>query len=311
MYKGNLLKHLRAFSHTATSGSVSAAAQQLFLSQPSVSQQIQALEIELGQALFERQGPKLRLTQAGQMLLDMAAPLVERLDALPDEFADAYGQLDGGDIRIAAGESTILHLLPPMVQRFRVKYPGIRVHLKNVTGADGLGKLRAGKVDFAVGSMLQVPDDIDYRPLYSYKPMLICPLQHPLGRRRHVDLADISPYGMILPPQRLTTHALIDKVFQQHRLPLQVTMEVGGWEIIKKYVAAGMGISIVTGICLTVRDRQQLIVRDVSQWFASRSYGLVTRRGAYLSPQARRFIDMMTTMPAAATMAAHEFATAN
>ena len=302
MYKGNLLKHLRAFTHTASSGSVSAAARQLYLSQPSVTQQIQALEAELGQALFERQGPKMRLTQAGETLREIAAPLVARLDALPDEFADAYGQLDDGEIRIAAGESTILHLLPSMVRRFRSKYPGIRVQLKNVTGTDGLRMLRANKVDFAVGSMLQVPDDVKYRPLYSYKPMLICPLKHPLGRLRHFDLADISPYGMILPPQRLSTYALIDKVFQQHKLPLLVTMEVGGWEIIKRYVAAGMGISIVTSICLTERDRQQLIVRDVSKWFASRSYGLVTRRGAYLSPQARRFIDMMTSMPQAATI---------
>ncbi|MDX1626332.1 MAG: LysR family transcriptional regulator, partial [Wenzhouxiangellaceae bacterium] len=119
MYKGNLLKHLRAFCQTARSGSVSAAADALYLSQPSISQQVRALEDGLGHKLFERQGPKMRLTPAGRTLLELARPLVDRLDALPDEFARAYGRLDSGEIRIAAGESTILHLLPALLQRFR------------------------------------------------------------------------------------------------------------------------------------------------------------------------------------------------
>jgi len=294
MYKGNLLKHLRAFCQAARLGSVSAAADALFLSQPSVSQQIRALEDELAQKLFERQGPRMHLTPAGKTLLELARPLVDRMDALPDEFARAFGRLDSGEVRIAAGESTILHLLPSLVQRFRQKHPGIYVHLNNVTGADGLGMLRSDQVDFAVGSMIDVPDDIRYRPIYSFRPVLIAARDHPLARRRALSLADISPFGLILPPKRLTTYTLIDRVFQKHRLPFRVTMEVGGWEVIKRYVARGLGISIVTSICLTEADRDQLITRDVSEWFPKRTYGVVLRKGAYLTPQARRFIELMS-----------------
>jgi len=294
MYKGNLLKHLRAFCQTARLGSVSGAADVLYLSQPSVSQQIRALESGLGQQLFERQGPKMHLTPAGKTLLRMGRPLVDQLDALPDEFARAFGRLDSGEVRIAAGESTILHLLPSLVQRFRQKHPGIFVHLHNVTGADGLGMLRSDQVDFAVGSMIDVPEDIRYRPIYSFRPVLIASRDHPLARRSKLTLADISPYGLILPPKRLTTYTLIDRVFQKHKLPFRVTMEVGGWEVIKRYVAGGMGISIVTSICLDDADRDRLVTRDVSQWFSKRTYGVVTRKGAYLTPQARRFIELMS-----------------
>jgi len=294
MYKGNLLKHLRAFCQAARLGSVSAAADALYLSQPSISQQIRALEDELGQQLFERRGPRMHLTPAGRTLFDMARPLVDQLDALPDEFSRAYGRLDSGEVRIAAGESTILHMLPSLVQRFRQRHPGIFVHLHNVTGADGLGMLRSDQVDFAVGSMIDVPDDIGYRPIYSFSPVLIASRDHPLARRSSITLADISPHGLILPPKRLTTYTLIDRVFQKHKLPFRVTMEVGGWEVIKRYVARGMGISIVTSICLTEADRDQLITRDVSQWFPKRTYGVVVRKGAYLTPQARRFIDLMS-----------------
>ncbi|MGY6630746.1 MAG: LysR family transcriptional regulator [Wenzhouxiangella sp.] len=294
MYKGNLLKHLRAFIQTARSGSVSAAADKLFLSQPSISQQIRALEEELGRPLFERHGPRMQLTAAGKALLEMARPMVDRLDALPDEFARRYGSLDSGEIRVAAGESTIMHLLPPILMRFRRKHPGIFVHLHNVTGADGLGMLRRDEVDFAVGSMLDVPNDIDYQPIYHFRPALIMSRDHPLSRKRQIGLADISPHGLILPPRRLTTFQMIDMTFKQHRLPFRVTLEVGGWEVIKKYVSLGMGISIVTSICLTDTDRQQLLVRDMSDYFPMRSYGVVLRRGAYLSPQSERFIDLMS-----------------
>jgi len=294
MYKGNLLKHLRAFIETARTGSVSSAARRLFLSQPSISQQIRALEDELNRTLFERHGPKMRLTPAGKALLDMARPLVDRLDALPDNFARRYGSLEGGEIRMAAGESTIMHLLPSLLMRFRRKHPGIFVHLHNVTGADGLGMIRADQVDFAVGSMLEVPDDIDYRPIYHFKPVLIMHPDHPLARKRSPTLADISPHGLILPPQRLTTYQLVDMVFQKHGLPFRVTLEVGGWEVIKKYVGLGMGLSIVTGICISQADRQRLAIRDMSNYFPRRSYGVVMRRGTYLSPQAERFIDMMS-----------------
>jgi len=92
----------------------------------------------------------------------------------------------------------------------------------------------------------------------------------------------------------LTTYTLIDRVFQKHRLPFRVTMEVGGWEVIKRYVARGLGVSIVTSICLTEADRDQLITHDVSQWFPKRTYGVVMRKGAYLTPQARRFIELMS-----------------
>lgn len=294
MYAGNLLKQLRAFIHTAQLGSVSLAAERLYLSQPSISQQIRALETGFGQVLFDRHGARLRLTPAGKALLDMATPIVERMDRLPEAFQRQYGSLDSGEIRIAAGESTILHLLPPLIMRFRRQHPGIAVGLRNVTGVDGLGMIRRGEVDFAVGSMLDTPEDIDYQPIYHFKPVLIMHPDHPLAGRSTLSLADISPHGLILPPRRLTTFQMIDLVFQRHGLPYRVTMEVGGWEVIKRYVAAGMGLSITTQLCIDRRDSDRLVTRDMSAYFPSRSYGVVMRRGGYLSPASQRFVDLMS-----------------
>jgi DNA-binding transcriptional LysR family regulator len=72
-----------------------------------------------------------------------------------------------------------------------------------------------------------------------------------------------------------------------------VALEVGGWEVIKQYVAMGMGISIVPALCLHDADREKLVTRSMSAWFPERSYGVIVRRGRFLSPQARAFIELI------------------
>jgi DNA-binding transcriptional LysR family regulator len=290
-YKQNRLKQLRAFCQVARMLSVSKAAEKLFLSQPSVSLQIQALERELGATLFERRGPRMRLTPEGGVLLELVGPLVQNMDALAETFAAHCGRLDKGELHIAAGESTILYLLPDFIRRFGADYPGISLKLHNVTGRDGLAMLRGDEVDFAVGSMIEIPDDIVYRPSFTYDPLLITAPDHPLAHKKEVTLADISPHGLILPPRHLSTWRIVDYAFQQQNVPYRVALEAGGWEVIKRYVAMGMGVSIVTGICITPQDKLATI--PLTRYFPKRSYGLVLRRGKFLSPPARRFIDMM------------------
>ena len=292
-YRGERLKSLRAFCQTARLGSVSRAAEALFLSQPAVSLQVKALERSLGERLFERRGRRLNLTRAGEVLYELALPLVDELDGLEERFRSRLGGLSAGELHIAAGSSTILYLLPPLVQAFRAAFPHQRLELHNVTGVDGLALLRSDAVDFAVGSMLEVPRDLDYAPVYRFEQMLITPRDHPLAGREKIRIEDLSPYGLILPPRRLTTYRLVDMVFQKRRVPYTVALEVGGWEVIKQYVAMGLGISIVTGFCLTEADRERLAVHEIGDYFPPRSYGVVVRKGKYLSEPARGFLDQV------------------
>ncbi|HSM10774.1 MAG TPA: LysR family transcriptional regulator [Lysobacter sp.] len=292
-YKGDRMKPLRAFCQTARLGSVSRAAEALFLSQPAVTLQLQALEREMGVRLLERSGRRLTLTREGQELYELARPLVEGLDGLGGALRERLRGLDAGELNVAAGSSTILYLLPKIIEAYRAAQPAVRLRLHNVTGAGGLDLLRSDAVDLAVGSMLDVPADLDYAPIYRFDPMLITARDHPLARKPDLALQDLSPYGLILPPQRLTTYRLVDLVFQQNRVPYTVALEVGGWEVIKQYVAMDMGISIVTAICLTDADRERLAARSLARYFPARSYGVVVRKGKYLSPQARAFTELI------------------
>ncbi|PZU27530.1 MAG: LysR family transcriptional regulator [Stenotrophomonas sp.] len=266
-YKSDRLKPLRAFLQTVRLGSVSRASEALFVSQPAVSLQLQALERELGVVLFERSGRRLVPTREGQLLYDMAQPLVESLDGLLPRFREKVSGLDAGELNIAANSSTILYLLPKIVENFRQQHPDVRLTLHNAISADGTDLLRSDAADLAIGSMMDVPADLSYAPVYRFEQVLITPPDHPLAKKKNLTLEDLSPWPLILPPRRQITWRLVDLVF--------------------------MGISIVTALCLNDSDRDKLATRAMSDYFPSRSYGVVVRRGKVLSPQARAFVELI------------------
>jgi DNA-binding transcriptional LysR family regulator len=287
----NRLQNLRSFCYTVQAGSISKAAERSSLSQPSVSLQIQALEQELKTTLFQRRGPKIKLTPEGQTLYQLAWPLVDAIDSLPGSFQLSRQGLETGRLNIAAGESTILYILPGVIREYAQAYPGIELKLQNVTGRDGLKMLRNDVVDLAVGSMIEVPDDILYHPTFSYDPVLITSLGHPLSQKPKVTIKDVARYPLILPPQHLTTWRVVDYVFQKYHLNYRVALEAGGWEVIKRYVELGLGISIVTGICLT--GEEKLAAIPFNRYFPKRTYGIVQHKGKLLSPPAARFVEMI------------------
>jgi DNA-binding transcriptional LysR family regulator len=290
-YKQNRLQQLRGFCYAARTKSISKAAEKMHLSQPSVSLQIKALETELGTQLFTRRGPRIELTHDGQRLLELARPLVESIDRLDENFASLRDSADRGVVSIAAGGSTIQYLLPRVVEKFTHECPQVDVRLHNVTGKAGLALLREGEVDFAVGPMLETPPDIKFHPLVTYEPMLITRHDHPLAAQSRVTLKDIAKYPLILPPKNQSTYRVVEMVFAEHSLEYDVKLEVGGYDVIKKYVELGLGISIVMSHCLTGADHLHSV--PLGRWFPKRTYGLVLRKGAALSPAAERFVEMM------------------
>ena len=122
--------------------------------------------------------------------------------------------------------------------------------------------------------------------------MLITARDHPLAAKPKVTIKDVAQFPLILPPQHLTTWRVVDYVFHKYGLNYRVALEAGGWEVIKRYVALGLGISIVTSICLS--GKEDLAAIPFNRYFPQRTYGVVQRKGKLASPQAVRFIEMLT-----------------
>lgn len=292
-YKGSRYKQLRAFVHTVKSGSLSRASEALFISQPSVSLQLQALERELGVSLLERRRRRIQLTEAGEVLYELARPLIEGWESLERRFQARVQGLTAGRLTVVAGASTLQYLLPRYVSRFRERYPDVQLQLISMTEREGMAMLRDDRADLLVGSMLDVPADLNWAPVFHYDPMLVTPADHPLLGRPVLALDDLSGYGLILPPDRQATYRLVDLIFQQQQVPYHVAIEIGGWEAIKQYVALGMGITIMPGLCVTEADQGRLGIRNIRQLLPRRSYGVALRRGKFLSTEARNFVDLL------------------
>jgi DNA-binding transcriptional LysR family regulator len=290
-YKQNRLQQLRGFYYAAKAKSVSKAAERMALSQPSVSLQIKALERELRAELFQRRGPKIELTRDGEQLLQLARPLVEAIDHLEETFESVRDSIERGTVNIAAGGSTIQYLLPQYIAKYAKQFPEVDLRLHNVTGKAGLVLLRQDEVDFAIGPMLELPPDIEFHPIVTYEPMLITPTDHELAHRTRLSLKDIARYPLILPPKAQSTYRFVEEVFERHSLPLNIRLEVGGYDVIKRYVELGLGISIVMSHCLQNSDR--LHSASLRRWFGKRPYGVVLRRGRSFSPAAAHFVNMI------------------
>ena len=175
--------------------------------------------------LFERSGRRLVPSREGQLLYEMAQPLVENLDGLEARFRDKVRGLDAGELNIAANSSTILYLLPKIVERFRLHHPDVRLTLHNAISADGTDLLREDAADLAIGSMTDVPADLTYAPAYRFEQVLIAPHDHPLAKGGELELADIALSAGAA--AEAADHRLVDQVFQRHRIAYTVALEVG------------------------------------------------------------------------------------
>jgi DNA-binding transcriptional LysR family regulator len=289
----NLIKELRAFCVTKEEESISKAAEVLFSSQPTVSLQIKNLENELGIRAFERRGPKLKLTTQGQILYNIAQPLVQQLDHLKENFDAQYGDLTSGSLTVAAEESTILYILPEVIRKFTEQYPGIKLKISNVTGRDGKAILLANEVDFLINSMLGVPDSIEYTPFVEYPPVLITQKDHPLAKKKDFHIKDIENYGLILPPAHYSSWQIAKMVLALQGVNYKVAMEAGGWEVVKRYVGFGLGIAIVTDICFREHEKERLHAIPLTEHFPKRKYGVAVPKNKILSAPARRFIEIL------------------
>lgn len=149
------------------------------------------------------------------------------------------------------------------------------------------------KVDFVVGFMFDVFNDIVWVLIYYYDLMLIMLLDYLLVVKVIVMLEDFLLYGLILLLQWLFIYWLVDLVFQQCQVLYYVVIEVGGWDVIKEYVVMGLGILVVIGICIIEVDCLWLVVCNMKQYFLQCVYGVVMCKGKFFSIEVCVFIDLI------------------
>ena len=263
----------------------------LGVSQPAVSRQVRTLEEELSVVLFDRKGPKISLTPAGHRLLRLAAPFVEGMDRLPDTFSEIYRGAVSGELEIAAGQTTAAFLLPRYLTRFRERHPEVRVNLRVGSGYQRMSWLRSYDVDIALVALDVPPADVESVSLFVSRSVLITPENHPLAGKLAFDLHEAARFPAVAHSTGHFVRQFGELHLRQYGFAPNVVVEVDGWAMIKLYVEAGLGISIVPEICLAEGDRVWRIPFD--RFAPPRPYALVRRRDDLLPLAARYFVDVV------------------
>ena len=289
--KRDRLRQLQAFCCAARFGSMTRAAERLLISQPAVSLHVRELEHELDTALFERNGPRIALSPAGERFYELAVPLVDGMDGLTRELARDLDHLGSGELRVASGDGGANFVLPRIVRRLRGDHPGIRVRLRACRLGPGLDLLLAEAVDLVFGAREPVSTEFEYRPLFSYDLVLVTARDHPLAGRNSVTLEEIADNPVIVPDFGTYSRQGGEEPLRHLDIEANVTIVVGGWDVVEHYVASGLGVALCPSFC--VSEGSGVSVVPLEQYFAKRSYGWFKRLGKPLSWPARRLVEAM------------------
>jgi len=283
-----------SFSQVAKLRSFTKAAQATFRTQSAISQQIKALEEELGCQLFERIGrSSVNLTSAGESFLKFAVTLLDSYDQLITEINELKGE-KGGRIRLAGPFETLYYLIPNNLQRFSREYPDVELSLIDCTTTDIIRIIRYGEVDFAIAIEYMVPDDLFTVRWKKSERFLMIPVGHPLSRVNRISFTQIVQYPLILPPKSYPIRKRFDEKVKQLNLKCNILIETPNVMLCAECVELGLGISIIgEGLCqYLMREKRKIVFLPLKNHLESDHFALVMRKDKKLSSYQRAFVNI-------------------
>lgn len=241
---GMHVRDVRWFLAVVDAGTVSAAADRVFVSQPGLSRAIDRLEEELGARLFARDGRRLRLSAAGTAFIGPAQQLVEREDAARAAVA-RLADPDHGEVRLAFLHTLGTWLVPDLLRRYRTLRPEVRFRLQQNGAEPVVAAVRAREVDLGFVSPRPGGRDLAWERLDVERLCLAVPSDHPLARRRRATLADLRSGPLITFVRGHGLRGITDELCARAGVEPRYAFESEEPGTVRGLVAAGLGIAVV------------------------------------------------------------------
>ena len=293
------LRQLEVFEAIARLGSFTRAAEELFLTQPTVSMQIKKLADAVGMPLFEQVGKKVYLTDAGRALHVFTRELLDHFARFEMTLADMKG-LKQGTLRLAV-VTTAKYFAPRLLGPFCQEYPGIDVSLKVSNRERILERLAENQDDLYI--LGQPPEEIDAvaEPFLDNPLVVLAPAKHPLTGKKRIPLARLAEEPFLLREPGSGTRKALERLLADHGLSIKVRMELGSNEAIKQAIVGGLGVSVLSRHTLALdAPMGQLAILDVAGFPIERQWYVAYPAGKQLSIVARTFLDYLKQAPALA-----------
>jgi DNA-binding transcriptional LysR family regulator len=237
------LDNLKTFLEVARLGSFSRAAEKVLRSQPAVSAQIRQLEQEYGKRLFDRNAKSVRLTPAGEIVFDYAQQLL----TLQTRAQQAVAEQDGirsGTLSIGANEGTFLYVLPRVLAKYHKQFPKVKISVYRSFTHKVTTKVEEGAVDLGILTMPVKSPSLEVIPVFRDRILLMAGSASPLFGKKTATLEEFAAQPIIL-PKTGSIRKLMEKNLRPFRDNLNVTMELTSVVMIKRFVRAGFGVSLI------------------------------------------------------------------
>lgn len=272
-------RHIRTFHEVVRTGSYSAAARVLGYTQPAVTQQMKALERDVGSALFVRVGRGMRLTEAGEALSRHASSILDSMSAAQEQM-NALTRLRSGRVRLCAFPSANSTLVPETLARLAASHPGIRVDLLEDEPPESLRRLARGECDVSLaftypGLRQHVPAELVEIPLLEDQLTVLLPRAHTLARRRMVRLADLAGERWIAGCPRCRAN-LLHECAEVGFVP-DIAFMTDDNLAVQSLVAEGLGVAMIPALVLNFMRHEKVAGRPLQPFSRRKIFAYVLR----------------------------------
>ncbi|MCX7718217.1 MAG: LysR substrate-binding domain-containing protein [Candidatus Sumerlaeaceae bacterium] len=295
------LKQLEALLYVARCGTFKQAAERLYFDSPneeyvtpeSIQYRIKQLEKELGVSLYrKRQGSaRVVLTREGQEFLREAIDVYQRMS----EWRSMFLSEEAGWLTFASTQAVILHRLVEPIRLYHEKYPKVQLRVLSANAEEQEQLVAEGRVDFSLSTRPPDTTDLEYFLWKQTQLVLIAPAGHPLIHKRGLTLADVASHPLVLlEPELRGDRALVNEAFRRAGIQSpNIVMETSNSEIIKAYVEAGLGVSIVAETNVLRLSGRRIESAPLPGIPGRSEVGLLVRRGQHVSVRMAAFLRLL------------------
>lgn len=289
------LRQLRILRELARhSLNISAAAAALHTSQPGVSRQIQLLEQELGVDLLVRRKNRIAgFTEPGRAILGAVQRALTESENIRSIAAE-FKREEGGQLTVATSHLHARYTLLTPIKTFALRHPGVRLHMRQADPDDILKLVAAGDSDVGVSTeVAEEHPELLFLAGREVERSVIAPSDHPLARKRSVTLADIAQYPLVGYNPQQRGGQIVAATFLEHGLEPKLVVSAIDSDVIKAYVAEGLGIAIVPTLSLDPETDRNLVAVDATSLFPKSVMTVSLRREAYLRHYVSDFVQLV------------------
>ena len=287
---GDLLQWLRGFYFVAEKGTLHQASIAMGREKATISRQIKCLEKELGVALFDRSSGKMMITHEGKILLEKANVLFEYLEQIKDDLKNREVNYQGA-ISIATTHGVIYNILTPFVGHFRRLHPGVTFQIEGVEREVVYKKVESSEVDFGIAFSETGYKTLVCHDLYETNRVMIAPRNNAFFSGKSVPtLEQIAEVPLIVSLYHNLHEISVEERFAQDGLKPNVSMRLNNSLTIKKCVAKGMGVAILSRVNISRQDEQDFDIYSMDHYFPKIKYAILLKKRKYLSAMVKAFI---------------------